>query len=577
VTKTVEPSALSILNGGPLGPAKVTTLSAALVRAANLSGGEEITYLDDEGTPRKQSYAELLHDAACILSGMRAAGARVGEKVVLQIGTDPDLLAAFWACVLGGFVPVPVTPSPPAHSRLSAAQLLAGVWGMLGKAKVVTGQRTKPDASVAGSWLGTVDTLRVGPAATAFQPVAPDEPAALLLTSGSTGLPKAVTLTHRNIISRSVATKRVRNLSAANRTFNWMPLDHVGGLVMFHVRDVLLGCHQVHARINWVLTDPLRWLDAISEYRCDTTWAPNFAFGLVVDRAHEMADRSWDLSNLRYIMNGGEPITARVARRFLSLLAPFGLPSEAIHPGWGMSETSSGVVDCVFSLQASTDEDRFVSVGVPHPGVTLRVVDHNGEVQPAGTIGMLQVSGFPITSGYYANPEQNQQSFTADGWFKTGDLAFVAGGMLTVTGRADDVIEVDGVSYYGHEIEAAVEELAFVESSYTVVCQLLTESGAHHGLAVFFHPRSGTASDPEKSAVAELVASRFGLQATHVEPVPRDEVPKTGIGKRKRAQLLKRLGCRCCLLSNDVLRPGRRSPARNRQLHTQIWVAPPHQ
>jgi len=542
VTKTVEPSSSSILDGGPLRQPDLTVLSAALVRAAGRTGGGEIIYLDDDGAPHKQSYAELLDDAAHILRGMRTAGARVGDKVVLQIGTDPDLLATFWACVLGGFVPVPVTTSPPPHSPLSAAQLLAGVWGMLDNARVVTDRRIERGAAWTEAWLGTVEMLRAGPAATAYHHGAPDEPAALLLTSGSTGLPKAVALSHRNIISRSVASAQVRGLSATNRSFNWMPLDHVGGLIMFHVRDVLLGCHQVHARIGWVLADPLRWLDAISEYRCDTTWAPNFAFGLVVDRAQEMASRSWNLSGLRYIMNGGEPITARVARRFLSLLAPFGLPSSAMHPGWGMSETSAGVVDCVFAVDAANDEDRFVPVGAPHPGVSLRVVDQNGEVRPQGVIGRLQVSGLPVTSGYYANPEQNRQSFTTEGWFKTGDLAFIAGGMLTVTGRADDVIEIDGVTYYGHEIEASIEELPFVEPSYTVACQLRTEGGDHDGLAIFFHPRSGTPSDLENRAVVELAANRFGLQVTHVVPVPKEEVPKTGIGKRKRSQLLERLG-----------------------------------
>ncbi|MBY8852164.1 AMP-binding protein, partial [Saccharothrix sp. MB29] len=215
---------------------------------------------------------------------------------------------------------------------------------------------------------------------------------------------------------------------------------------MFHARDAYLGCHQVHAPISWVLEDPLRWLDAISEHRCDTTWAPNFAFGLIVDRAEQIADKSWDLSRLGYIMNGGEPIKARVANRFLSLLAPFGLPDTAMHPGWGMSETTAGVVDCVYPA-GMDEETRFIPVGTPHPGLSLRVVDEAGEIVPEGVEGRLQATGLPITPGYYANPEQNRQSFSTDGWFKTGDLAYLVDGVLTVTGRVDDVIEVDGVGY----------------------------------------------------------------------------------------------------------------------------------
>jgi acyl-CoA synthetase (AMP-forming)/AMP-acid ligase II len=405
---------------------------------------------------------------------------------------------------------------------------------MLDNAWVITDAPV--EAPLAGAWLGRVADLRDHPPATGFHPARPDDLAALLLTSGSTGLPKAVMLTHRNIVSRSVASAQTRGMSRANRTFNWMPLDHVGGLIMFHARDVLLGCHQVHARLQWVLADPLRWLDAISEHRCDTTWAPNFAFALIVDRAGRFGDRTWDLRSLTYIMNGGEPIKARVARRFLSILAPFGLPPTAMHPGWGMSETSAGVVDRVFTMDASSDDDRFVPVGTPHPGVSLRVVDDSGEVAAEGTVGRLQAAGLPISQGYYGNPEQNRQSFTEDGWFKTGDLAYITDGVLTVVGRADDAMEIGGVTYYGHEIEAAVEELPFVEPSYTVACDI------PDGLAIFFHPRSGVPSDAENWQIVAHVARRFGVRVRYVLPVSKQDVPKTGIGKLRRAQLARAKG-----------------------------------
>src|SRR5438876_307829 len=128
------------------------------------------------------------------------------------------------------------------------------------------------------------EALRRSPADRRWHDSDWDDLAVLLLTSGSTGLPKAVTLTHGNILSRSAATAATNGLTAAARSFNWMPLDHVGGLVMFHARDVYLGCEQVHAGIDWILADPLRWLATIDRYRCGNTWAPNFAFGLINDR-----------------------------------------------------------------------------------------------------------------------------------------------------------------------------------------------------------------------------------------------------------------------------------------------------
>jgi len=531
---------LSTVDGGPLTALTMPTLGEALVRASRLDDAGYIRYLASDGTEQRQSYSDLLDDASHILGGIRAEGLRPGSLVVLQIDHAPDLIAAFWACVLGGFVPVPVSASPPRNSPLSAAELLAGAWGMLGEAWVITDSPpADSDSGFGSAWLGEVTALRAHAADRDWHASAADDLAVLLLTSGSTGLPKAVMLTHRNIMSRSQASAQVRGLSSANHTFNWMPLDHIGGLVMFHVRDVFLGCHQVHARTEWVIEDPLRWLDAMSRYGSDTTWAPNFAFGLVVDRAEEIATRSWDLSALNYIMNGGEAIKPRVGRLFLETLAPFGLPSTSMHPGWGMSETSAGVVDRVFSVATSSDDDRFVPVGVPHPGVSIRVVDEHGELVPEGVVGRLQATGLPITSGYYGNPEQNRQSFTEDGWFKTGDLAFIEDGVLVVTGRVDDVVEIAGVAYHGHEIEASVEELPFVEPSYTIACTVDDEQ-----LAIFFHPRANADVDRVVPLVAEHVRARFGVEVGHVVPVEKDEVPKTGIGKLKRSLLADRFAQR---------------------------------
>lgn len=519
---TVGGEAMSTADGGPLPDPAARDLVEVLRRAADGGTGGIVHIGSDD--PLTQSYADLLDDAARVLTGLRAAGLRPGDKVVMQVERAPDLLAAFWGCVLGGFVPVPVTTAPPPNSTYDAAGLLAGIREMLGDAWVLA------DREFPTSYLGDVATLRANEAATALHRPDPDSPAVLLLTSGSTGLPKAVTLTHRNIVSRSAATAAVRGLSPANRTFNWMPLDHVGGLIMFHARDAYLGCHQVHAPIAWVLEDPLRWLDAISEHRCDTTWAPNFAFGLIVDRAEQIAGKSWDLSRLGYIMNGGEPIKARVANRFLSLLAPFGLPATAMHPGWGMSETTAGVVDCVYPA-GMDEETRFIPVGTPHPGLSLRVVDEAGEVVPEGVEGRLQATGLPITPGYYGNSEQNRQSFSADGWFKTGDLAYLRDGVLTVTGRVDDVIEVDRVGYFGHEIEAAVEELPFVAPSYTVACSIDGD------LVIFYVPRSGTGSDAESWRIVEQVSTRMSVPVRRVVAVTAAQVPKTGIGKLRRSAL----------------------------------------
>ncbi|POX56974.1 hypothetical protein C3489_01585 [Streptomyces sp. Ru71] len=533
---------LSLLDGGPAPHPAHADLGAALLAAARDGHPEGLCFLDTDGTETTMSYPQLLDAAARMLRGLRAAGAEPGETVLLQIRSEPELLAAFWACVLGGFVPMPVAAGEPGAAHASAADLLHCAWTRYGRPRTVlgAGQPVAPATLADPAWpralAGDTRRLLANPPDRSRHRPDPDDPAALLLTSGSTGTPKAVPLTHRNLLARSAATARVNGLSARTRSYNWMPLDHVGGLVLFHLRDVYLGAHQVHAPRSYVLQDPLRWLADAARHRVCTTWAPNFAFQLLNDQADRLRGRCLDLSALRYVMNGGEPVRATVVRTFLDLLRPHGLGSDVMYPGWGMSETSSGVIDMCFA-PAGGDE-RYVPVGRPQPGTAVRCVDDDGVPVPLGTPGHLEVSGATVTRGYHDNPVQNRRSFTPDGWFRTGDRAFVDGGLLTVTGRADDLIECGGVTCHSHEIEAVVEELDFVTPSYTVAGPVSVDG--REELAVFFHPRGDVRPAEAARLMRRQVKDRLGLDATRIVPVDAHDVPKTGIGKLRRRLLRER-------------------------------------
>jgi acyl-CoA synthetase (AMP-forming)/AMP-acid ligase II len=517
----------ALLDGGPLPAPGVRNLAQALSRAA---GGTERTihFVAADGTRSQTTYAELLDSACRVLGGIRAAGVRAGEPVVLRVAGAQDLLAGFWACVLGGFPAVPVSGGAGPETVAQVRRALGDPW-------LLTDGDPGPGTT---RHAGTVAALRESPPDTGWAAADADTTAALMLTAGSTGAPKAVTLSHGNMLGRSVSTIEANGMTPQSTTFNWMPLDHVGGLVMFHVRDTLLGCDQVHAAREWILADPLRWLDAIDRYRADTTWGTNSSFDLVSDLVEAGGARGWDLSRLRYVMNGGQAVKARTIRRFHANLAPFGLSATAMRPGWGMSETSSGIVDHRLDVRTARDDDRFVPVGRPHPGVRVRVVDDGDRVLPAGVLGHLQVSGAPVTSGYHGDAARTAQAFTADGWFRTGDMAFVEDGALTVTGSRDDMISVGGNVFHGHEIEGAVEELPFVEKTFTVACAVTDPATGADELVVFHSPRAN-GGEPQDAAerIREIVKNRFHVTVDHVVPVAKDDIPKTGTGKPKRAAL----------------------------------------
>ncbi|MCT2594728.1 AMP-binding protein [Streptomyces sp. N2-109] len=540
-----QAQAPSLLDGGPAPALELSGLGDALVRAARAQDSGTLCWVGSGGRTETFGYPRLLGDARRMLAALRAAGAVPGEKIILQIGDAPQALAAFWACVLGGFLPLPVAAHKGAEGSGEAADLLHRVWCGYGRPRVITGEgqeiapATAADPRWSAAGLGEAGALLAHPPDRAHHRPDLDDPALLLLTSGSTGVPKAVVLSHRNMLSRSAADIRSNGLSRASRTVNWMPLDHVGGLVMFHVRDVVLGCHQVHVRTDRVLQDPLRWLEVIDQHRADTTWAPGFAFRLVTEQAARLHGRRWDLSCLRAVMNGGEPVRAPVVRAFLGLLAPYGLPRTAMRPGWGMSETSGGVADCEFTAAAAAGAERYVSVGRPQPGTAVRVVDGADAVVEQGTTGRLQVTGASVTGGYHGRRRNDRRDFTPDGWLRTGDLGFVRDGLLTVTGRADDTIRLGGATYHGHEIEAAVEQLGCVEPTFTVAGPVGAPGGEE--LAVFFHPRSGdTAPEDAAEAVRAHIRRCFGAEVRHVVPVGREDVPKTGIGKLRRARMRQR-------------------------------------
>ncbi|WP_026925672.1 AMP-binding protein [Glycomyces arizonensis] len=523
---------LALSRGADLSEPEVTDLAAVLVAAA-AGGTGGIRHVRDERDEVDQTYGELAGAASAILGGMRERGAARGDKVIVQVADEPELLAVFWACVLGGMVPLPLGtggPSPAGLDRL---------WRPGDRVWIVDDGETPRTEPSRARRLGSAAGLAAGPSTEDYTPGDWDDLAVLLLTSGSTGTPKAVMLTHGNILSRTVATARVNGLDSGLRSFNWMPLDHVGGLVMFHVRDVYLRCTQVHARIQWILDDPLRWIDQMHRHASTATWAPNFAFGLVNDNAHRMDGREWDLGGLDYIMNGGEAVKPVVLQRFLRLLAPFGLPSHAICPGWGMSETSSGIVDRRFRPETGPI-GRFIAVGRPHPGVGLRVVDQDDRVLPEGETGLLQASGAPVFGGYYNNAEVNRRTFTADGWFRTGDLAYIEGGELTVTGRGGDTVTVGDTTLHGHEIESTVEGLDAVEPSFTVACAVAPPGAEGPALAVFCHPRGGASTAALAEAIREAVRAAHGAEVAYVVPVSKDDIPKTGIGKLRRAALSRR-------------------------------------
>jgi len=568
-------AAAALIDGGDLpdDPAAPRTLQEALGRAAaSAAPGVGTTYLLPDGRESHQSYSELLHDAQRVLAGLRAAGLRPGDPVLFQFEKNRNFVTCLWACILGGFLATPAG-TPAVYEDNAATRRLGNAWRLLREPPVLTDAGREPQVGrLAGLWgadrvrVLAAEELGAGPEAADWHPAAAGDLALNLLTSGSTGVPKCVQHPHRTVVAMVRGAALMHGFDERDVGLNWMPLDHVGGVLMHAVRDVFLRCPQVSAKIETFLARPAVWLDWIDRFRATNTWAPNFAFALMNSVEEEVRRGSWDLSSMRLICNGGEAVVSQTAQRFLAMLVPHGLGPDVMRPAWGMSEVASGVI---FSGLSRGDEARgvlavdkrsltaelepvaigdpaavvFTEVGVPFAGLRLRVAGQDGAPLPEDRIGRLQVTGATVMAGYFDNPEANAQSFTADGWFDTGDLAFIHRGRLTIAGRDKDLIVVNGANYLSHDVESVVESVPGVEVTYAAACGLFDPERGTDRLIVFFAPTTADPADHERTIrhVGRALSRQVGLAPDLVVPVDRERFAKTNSGKVQRPRLLEEL------------------------------------
>ncbi|MGX1773965.1 non-ribosomal peptide synthetase [Nocardia brasiliensis] len=527
------------------------TLQAALDRAAqDLSRG--ITYVDDEGLERFQNYRHLRR-AAGALGEYLAEQLPPGTPVLIAAGDARVQLTAFWGCVLAGAVPVPVGRTGALGTVSAVGERIRAAHELLGHPVVLVDEPVAAvdvENQIAVGADGTARPLGGQPADRTAAPPLAAGIALGLLTSGSTGRPKCVLLTHSALAHRAWAAAEFNDLRASDVALNWMPLDHVGGIVMWATQAVFLGCSLVQVNTARVLADPLAWLDLLEAHRAGTTWAPNFGFALVCSALRRAPDRRWRLHRLRHVLDGGEAVVATVADEFIDLLAPHGLSRAAFRPAWGMSETGSGVVYSrpspddpgipAVRVRMTADERvrheapgsggvlELAVTGTPVPGVRIRVVRPDGSVCDEDQLGAVQVAGATLFAGYLG-----ADAALRDGWFTTGDQGFVTGGALVVTGRDDDVVVINGGNIPCQEIEAVVAQVEGVLDGYAAFTVLEHPDGPPRR-AVFVSVRP----DVEVAdAIRERVALRFGFAVDEVRVLSTTDFPRTATGKIQRARL----------------------------------------
>ena len=540
------------------------TLLAALAWHNNAHPDRLQVHLYTEGGDEALSYAAIQRGAAGYANRLAAHGLQPGRTVAIMLPTGRDYLFSFFGIQMAGGIPVPLYP--PARPTQVEEHLRRHV-GILDNCRADM-LITVPEAKTLGLLLRSqVDSLQQvllpedlagGDSEFAPVPAKPGDIAFLQYTSGSTGSPKGVVLTHANLVAN------IRGMGAAVRAnandvfVSWLPLYHDMGLIGAWFAALYLGFPTVLMSPLAFLSHPSRWLWAIHRHRGTLSGGPNFSYELCLKRIRDEDIEGLDLSCWRYAFNGAEPVNPATLRAFQQRFGHYGLPATAPMPVYGLAEASVGLAfPAPGALHRIDRIERaaFQNQGVARPAQPedgsalelpccgrviaahqLRVVDAAGVELADRNEGRLQFRGPSATSGYYRNPGDTRRLF--DGaWLNTGDLAYLVEGELYLSGRSKDIIIRGGRNLYPYELEQAIGALPGVRKGCVAVFGSPDPRTGTERVIVLAETREteSPALEALRRSINERAVDLVGLPADDIVLAPPHTVLKTSSGKIRRA------------------------------------------
>lgn len=528
----------------------------------------EIRFIDGESDESVLRFGDLWDRALALLGSLQARGMRPGDELIIFSKSNESFVVAFWAAILGGIVPVPVAVGISDEHKLKLFRILSQLqhptlfteMDLLQRLVDFADERQLDDIR---QLLDTHAVLMsdVEPGAHGDVYAAqPDDIGFIQYSSGSTSDPKGVVLTHRNLCVNIRAIVEGADWRADDQALSWMPLTHDMGLIGYHLSVLGAGMNHAVMDTNVFVRRPLLWMTKASELRATQLCSPNFGYKHFLKLFERKGlPEGTDLSCVKRILNGAEPISWDLCEEFLGALAPYGLQRNTMLPVYGLAEATVGVsfpelgpeyqrvIMDRHSLQigegyrpvAVDDPDAvsFVMVGKAIRDVGIRIADDSDTTLEDGRIGHIQLHGASVTERIYGDAAATTELFTEDGWLRTGDCGVFVDGQLVITGRQKDIIIVNGQNYYPHDIEEIIAHLDGLDLNKVVVAGATPKGGQTEELIAFILFRQDIESfRPLVDQVRHIVGEHAGLEVHTVIPVAR--IPKTTSGKVQRAKLL---------------------------------------
>lgn len=537
------------------------TLPDVLARVVRNYPDRIIGYSDKNGNIITQTYQELYSEARNIAAGMSVLGLKKGDKVILATQTNRETVELLWGCFLMGVVPTILQPPMTFSGYNPSVVKLVNVFEELGRPFVFMSQGIKDTGDFPSEKIihkGDLDFQGKFPEIL----LDPNDLAFIQFSSGSTGEPRGVMLTHRNLMVNMDAIRNGTVCSLNDSWGNWMPFFHDMGLIGYHLTPIFSQVSQFHVETLDFIMNPGLWLTMLSGQKVSISGCTNFALALVLKylkRGKQLFD--WDFSSLKALLNGAEPISVATMEEFVAALAPYNFKPETMMPVYGMAESTLAIsfaaltersVSMAFDaslldrenkarpVDPSLPSARMISeVGVALNNIEIRIVDNNDQPLQEGNAGHIQIKGPSVTRGYYNNPEATASAFCGD-WLRTGDIGFFFDGRLFISGRFKDIIFKNGRHYFANDLEDIACTIADI--NFGKVCfggTTSRETGQDKVIAFLAGVSEQKAMDTFRE-LRSLLRNTLGMNIDELVLIKSNEMPKTSSGKLQRYKLMLR-------------------------------------
>ncbi len=565
------------------------TLVEALTH--NRSEDRFIGFINGQSEEKKITFNALYERAIGLLFFLQDKGLRQGNYLILNLNDNEKMIDIFWACQLGGIIPVPLAIGISDQHRRKILNVYKQLRHDNSKStylytdrktllKLQSSTETTDEGSVyeelSKNLVLTDDVVEInkeGDLAT----VLPEDISFIQFSSGSTGSPKGVVLRHRNLIANIDGIQQAAKFTTHDTSLSWMPLTHDMGLIGFHLNPVVCNYNHYIMRTDLFIRRPLYWITSASDKKANVLCSPNFGYkhflnaysrkGALSENPSEI-----DLSHVRLIFNGAEPISVDLCEQFNKELDSYGLPGNSMFPVYGLAEASLAVSfppvgsalkvihlmreSLAIGAKVEVNElseltTTLVGVGSEIPHCEVRISNNEGGSLPDGVVGHIHIKGQNVTEEIIGD---DGSIFFDDGWVNTGDLGFRSKQGLFITGRFKEILFVNGQNYYPHDIEETLQKIDGFEHMLELGKVVVTGvSSSQNDLeqVLIFVLHKGKLEDFQEiiSLIKTRVNEQFGIEVHHVLPIKK--VPKTTSGKVQRSALAEQY------LSgefNDVLR-----------------------